>query len=594
MGATTDTPDEFVPAVFIAPGTKIEPVAQSLVAVLNPSGSGTAQLIPVVKPEGLRTPVSLAFNAPGVVNDFNGLLMIRGAFVMGAGARISTDALASVSITAQTVDVLGSIIAPGGAISITGANTFPSVDLGITVPLPTVHIGPGSVLSTAGKVLLAPDFFGRRIGSVLPGGSISISGNIVAEAGAVLDVSGASGILDLTPAQLGLNDYLNGPTALPLVPLSSGLTRPLHSIFTVPTRVDSNGGSITLKGGEELFVDATLLGNAGGPTALGGTLSVSSGRYYVPGSTRFPDDINLVVRQSGATLPAGFAGFGRPVRDASGNVIPGRGYFSADSFQRGGFDSLTLGGNVQFSGPVNITARGALSVGSGGVITADSAVTLTAAYVKLGQPFLPPIQQLNQSERQFPFTFNGQVYPVLPTFGPGSLTVNAQLIDVGNLVLKNIGSTALIADNGGIRGDGTLEVAGSLYLRAGQIYPATAVNFNIVARDYTVGGKTYPGSITIAGSGARDLPLSAAGQLSVYASSIFQGGVLRAPLGTINLGWDGTGTAPVDPITNSSVPIGQQVTLAAGSITSVSAVNPANGQANSDSLWIQSGRTLMD
>src|SRR5690606_15120665 len=48
------------------------------------------------------------------------------------------------------------------------------------------------------------------------------------------------------------------------------------------------------------------------------------------------------------------------------------------------------------------------------------------------------------------------------------------------------------------------------------------------------------GSVNIAGSGNRPLPFSAGGTLSIYGSNIQQGGTLRAPLGTINLGWDGT------------------------------------------------------
>src|SRR5262249_35359001 len=85
------------------------------------------------------------------------------------------------------------------------------------------------------------------------------------------------------------------------------------------------------------------------------------------------------------------------------------------------------------------------------------------------------------------------------------------------------------------------------------------------------------GAVNIAASGSRQLPLSAGGTLSVYGSTITHSGVLRAPLGTINLGWDGTGTAPKDLITGQAVPITQQLTLGAGSMTSVSAVDPVTG-----------------
>ena len=114
---------------------------------------------------------------------------------------------------------------------------------------PTVDLGPDSLLSAAGVLELTPNNYNLRTGSVLSGGTVSISGNIVAEAGAVVDVSGASGVLSL-PSAAG----------------SSGLMTAGY----VPTTVDSNGGTISLKGGSELFTDATLLGGAGGVGAVGG------------------------------------------------------------------------------------------------------------------------------------------------------------------------------------------------------------------------------------------------------------------------------------------------------------------------------------
>ncbi|POA54713.1 hypothetical protein C1884_30025, partial [Pseudomonas sp. GW460-R15] len=81
------------------------------------------------------------------------------------------------------------------------------------------------------------------------------------------------------------------------------------------------------------------------------------------------------------------------------------------------------------------------------------------------------------------------------------------------------------------------------------IYPVSAVNFTIQA----------PGTVTFtapAGS-APQTPLSAGGSIKVLAPNIVQDGNLFAPLGTITLGGSGT----------------QQVTLGAGSLTSVSLDN---------------------
>ncbi len=91
----------------------------------------------------------------------------------------------------------------------------------------------------------------------------------------------------------------------------------------------------------------------------------------------------------------------------------------------------------------------------------------------------------------------GAAFQFAPTYGPGSLVVEADQIDVGTLTLRNIGKAALIAENGDIRGSGTFNMAGDLLLRAGQIYPITASPFTITAYDHG----TTPGSVTIQAAG---------------------------------------------------------------------------------------------
>src|SRR3712207_9166127 len=65
----------------------------------------------------------------------------------------------------------------------------------------------------------------------------------------------------------------------------------------------------------------------------------------------------------------------------------------------------------------------------GGVIFADSAVTLRAPYIALGQAYEAP---LLASQQKTPFTSNDLAYYAQPTFGAGSLTVVADLVDVGD------------------------------------------------------------------------------------------------------------------------------------------------------------------
>lgn len=573
---------EFVPGVVIAEGTQIHPEVESWRAVPNgPNGTG-GQLTPLLQPEALRSPVSLSFSAPGVRDEYNNnSLVIRGDVVLGEGARIHTPPGGTVSLSGETVTVLGEVIAPGGSISVSGSRNLGVAFNDTTASLTSVHLGANSLLSAKGTVVYTPNPFGQRTGYVLPGGKISVSGNIVAEAGAVLDVSGVSGVLDMAPAYV---TPAADVTLSSLIPANSGVNAPLYSRTVVPTRVDSDAGEIVLSGGQHLFSEATLLGNAGGPSALGGTLTVSSGRYYDPtdSTPSNPLDITLQVTQDGPILSGQLvkvkgSAVGQAVRGADGSVLQGFGRFAVNSFERGGFDSLNLKGTVEFVGPVSINARRTLSVADGGVIYANDATILKAPYVVLGTPFLPP-QEAEQVREPF-LDGRGEPFHFKPTHGRGSLTVIGDLIDIGNLSLQNIGQANFIAEGGDIRGDGTLNVAGNILMKAAQVYPPTAVTFTIAAFDYKIGEETLPGSVTIVGAGTRQLPLSAGGQLNVYGSVIEQSGTLRAPLGGINLGWDGTGAAPKNAISDEAVAVTKLITLGAGSLTSVSAVSPDGGSA---------------
>ena len=74
-------------------------------------------------PEGVRNPVNLNFRAPGIRDPSGSILpVVRGDFVMGDGASIKTDGLGSVTISANTAEILGSIQAPGGSISVAGGS----------------------------------------------------------------------------------------------------------------------------------------------------------------------------------------------------------------------------------------------------------------------------------------------------------------------------------------------------------------------------------------------------------------------------------------------------------------------------------------
>jgi filamentous hemagglutinin len=570
-----DPNDTTTPAIYIASDASINPQVKSLGVTL----SGTDIILtPTLSSQVLRDAATLTFKAPGVKDSYTSQWILTGDIFMAEGATITASptskGTSAVTLSGGTVAVMGKIAAPGGSITIKGADSYRSNSL-YTYALPTVDLGSNSYLSTAGTVLLTQNVYGYRSGSVLDGGSINVSGNIVAEKGSVLDVSGTSGTLDLTATERGVKTY--------------GLTRSGARIATV---IDSDGGSIDLNGTQELFVASTLLGNAGGNSADGGTLTVSSGRFYSAGTYATATDVVLIVSQTNSNLMTDYYGtnssaIGHQVKDAAGNAVSGLGYFAADTFLSGGFDSLALessGGAIQFNGAVNISARGSIIVGTGGVISTSSPVTLSASYIALGSVFEGPLTTTSLATSIYTDEQTGDSIYYAPTTGTGNLTLSASLIDVGNLLLQGIGNLNLIADGasssvagGDIRGDGTVDILGNVYMRAGQIYPITGCVFTIAAY-----GSNNTVTIERSSNVYSSLPLSGGGTINIYASNINQNGALVAPLGIINLGWDGTSTSTFsDRISGSlmTLPTTSTLSLGAKSYTSVSAVDPTTGVA---------------
>lgn len=595
---------EFIPAVKLAAGTILEPRSEHFLISPTIASKGSLQVYSALLPIGERKPTNLKFTATGADDPFTTtLLEARGDIVLEQGSKIKTDPGASVLIgtdttlsqkISDTVTVLGEIEAPGGTVAIFSKGRFrlaPDLDA-TSGALPTIYIGSDAKISTAGTFVKTPDSYGRHTGIIYPGGKISVYGNILAESGASLDVSGASALVDLHPSLL---KAATKSTASP----KSGLNTIPNILRTVPKKLDSDGGQISLHGSEMLFSDASLVGRAGGKSAIGGSLSIFSGRAYAPADTRTGADINLVVTQSSNVLPTGIArGIGVSVKDATNVEIPSMGYFTADQFQKGGFYSLDLGykyistspisygGNVQFNGPVSISAPGKLRIAAGGIIKADSTVNLSATYISFGQqrraPANPEDSAFTPFEQYVPPSSSPYFPP--PSYGSGVVSVSANLIDIGTTVFQNTKKVELTAANGDVRGDGTLSVAGDVTITAGQIYPDTLGTFNIFAYDH--GG--LKSTISVIGSGSRPTPYSAGGNINLFASHIIQGGVLRAPFGTITLGWDGLDTdpstpaldKPSNPIVGSTLatPETQSITLSPTSITSVSAWDSITGQ----------------
>jgi len=571
----------YLPGMTVVEGSVINPQVSSYIATVS---SGSLVMNDFFPPSPYASAPNLSLNATGLSdpnlptlgNGMSQSLLVRGDLVIGAGASINLNPQISVmkseatgkggalSLSGNTVTLLGSLSVPGGSIKISGAGNYPMnyINAPLT-PQVTVDVGSSSSISTAGENLTVQDPMGlrTRFGTVLPGGSIAISGNILAEAGSIVDASGAGGVYDFLPYQLGNVG-------------AAGL---------IPYRVESAGGSITLSGSHALYSDAQLSSRSGGPTAPGGSLSLSSGLYTGIG-------YSLEITQGSLGIPGSFirgsqestVGQSLPSSGLIGdNGGVGGGHVDVNSFARGGFDSLSLSGNVAFNGPISLSLPGSISMASGGLLLANSTVDLSASHLALGKPFLGPLAPGTKDMTLLnPSSYGSGVLKLVA----GSQSV-AGLIDVGNTSLQSIGVVTLKAVNGAIRGDGTLQVTGDITLAAGEIYPPTDTTFSIVANNYNPNtgdaaygqattaapspGSINGGSITILQSGTRMTPLSAGGSLSLFADTITQAGTLAAPFGSITLGGSSVQNGPATTT----------LVLAPGSMTSISAVDPVTGVA---------------
>ena len=383
----------------------------------------------------------------------------------------------------------------------------------------SIWLGSGSRLLARGVALVYPDAVGVRRGDVLDGGTIAITahkGYVVAQTGAVIDVSGASATVDLAQSR------------------GAGFTY-------VATGIPSDAGSISIATREGALLDATLAAHAGGAGASGGTFGLTVGFGVETPPDLFPPTYPtgeriVSVRQSGSALPAGL----KP-GDAIDLSLNGLGLITADALMSGGLDrvSLAAANRIAFVGDVHLSAQQEIAL-SAPVISASGAsqVRLDTAYAQLGNP----------DPR---FQFEASVPPQAPTGGPAGLSVHALNIDVeGNSVLQGFALTTLTSAGNvrliGVLDDspdarvltGSLSTGGDLRLDAAQVYPTTLSQFTLAST----------GDITIRGNGAAvRTPLSAGGQLTLVASDIMlePQAIVRAPFGQLDL--EASGTITVAP-----------------------------------------------
>ena len=472
--------------------------------------------------------------------------------VIGRGAVVNVDPGQRIMATGPgNIEVHGRLNAWGGAIEVLPSSLAVQDLTGSdnTAGVRSIWIGESAVLDAAGRSVTAIDAKGRRYGVAPAGGTITIGGKInhdigeggggpfvVVREGALIDASGAQAMLDI----VGRRDVV----------------------------VAGGGGTISIGTGLGLYLHGAMKAAAGGVGAAGGTLDISLGAsvYSIDNPVdRVAQPTELTVSQKrddpdmfGSMTP----------QEAADGLVYGRGKLSIEQIKAGGFGNLGIasGGQVTFAGDIDLSldlgARFyALSMALGETAGSGSRIAITAPYLRLAGA-KEPVFEGRMIETGVGGTSARATDAVLSLSGAlidlrdnvrfsasGTLPRTTGLFThdrrgFAQISLNSTGDIRIVAPtNTNVT---RFTTANALTMTAAQIYPTTHAAGEITADSIRI-GRT---GVTPA------LPYSAFGKLSLYADIIDQGGVLRAPLGLLQIGQpnavnNGRGTSEVNLLADS-------------------------------------------
>lgn len=523
--------DQANSAVIIAPEQHVRTLTAA--ARVAQSGSELSGLVNTTSMAGrLRSPTSLEVKAGDDLT-----MQSNASIVTDAPAR-KTGPRGNVTLASKgQMTILGDITAPGADINLaidvipdTGDLTLPNHSFDPTLSL---FLGDTAILSARAQYVKPPSSDGNlRSAFVTDAGNISLSagnGVLITKAGSLIDVSGASGNVDLR--------------------VRGGYSR---------QSVAGSAGVISLAGRDGIALDGTLMGSPSG-SGEGGTLSVTLGGKNAAG---FENDITsplfftsgtrvLTVTNSKELMAANNTAGGSSanlIKTSNSSTKPlttaqGVGQISVEQIRQGGFDNVSLKvDNVSATtGDAIHFANTSMSVPS--LLTLDATTFSGSADLNASTLVLTNNSSITMADSQL-------------TAGTDRFKARANFIDLqGSIAINGVSETRLqsktdIRGRGiapALQGTASLSAPDLIQLDAAQIYPATAVNFTVTA---TGAGSRI--EVTNQSKTASTVPLSAVGSLTMNADSILQAGVLRAPLGQVTLN-------------------ARDLTLAPDSLTSVSA-----------------------
>lgn len=402
-------------------------------------------------------------------------------------------------------------------------------------------------------------------------GGLEADQGIVLAAGSVTDLSGVSVVNPHVTVAGTRTGTVHAGGTLALAPESvvagSGFYRAAALSFAPSLTIGSTvrGRTLTIAGGATVDLD----GAADTYSQGGGTTPVWSdaGRISAPNGFTLSSDAILSAHGGASSAEGGTLELADVILTQSVAGTANR--LAADQITAAGFTTLAVLGTLGSDGDVSLSLGKALYLASrpyagtsaAGVAaekTNDYAVTIRAGGdLAITAPYIGLLSSVDQL-RGGTTTGTGA--------GHGVTLTATKAFDVAGAVLfdRSVGAVTLVSD-GDFRLVGVqnylvtyglttkentaltalLAVNGDLTLRAAQVYPATGTSATIRA----TGDVTFARTTTT----LPDTPYSAGGSLTVAATDILQGGVVRVPLGRLTLTASGA------------------LTLADGSVTSVSA-----------------------
>ena len=546
-----------------------------------PTGSDPASAMSVwTPPLFIENPASATLTQRGgasvtlrsLIRSGTNVLTDGGAVVLGDGASITVDPGQNITLDAfGQITVLGNLTARDGSITLLNEADGSAIDAARNFDVDgngrgvSVWVGANARLDASGLAYGASDFAGHAYGQATDGGAITINGGgafVVIRPGAVLTADGAGIGIDLAA----------GGSA-------QAVSRPLT--------LASNGGTISLSSQSGLYLDGDVRAASGGAGASGGSLSIAlttpifainsfpfdpnTWGYKIPPNAVLPSTITVMQGRPASLLPGDIA----PGTHAA-SLAFGQATVSVDMIKAGGFDSLTLnsGDYIQFSGNVALAMGRSLTLTAAAFTSGapvlgpiDTSTPSTSGSVKLSAPYI----LFREPQLAIPdgFTSGGIGNPgvaVMPT--TATFEADASQIDIqglvqfsaqarNNMLAPGFQTTRLVSQ-GDIRflamaGVVTTQFAssGDIALLAAQIYPATNASAAVIAGSGRISDTTTTLSIGRTTDTIPDAPMSVFGRLSFQAPVVEQGGIVRAPFGTLSFGTNYPATSRVDLLPGS-------------------------------------------